>query len=56
MLQANTVLQYQKLTVPQQLEMTAVNEMILIEHLDMFEKNGFKFQIDENGKYIFNIN
>ncbi|XP_055918362.1 mismatch repair endonuclease PMS2 [Eupeodes corollae] len=48
-LQETTVLQYQKLAVPQKLELTADNEMVLIDNLDVFEKNGFKFQIDEDG-------
>ncbi|XP_062542744.1 mismatch repair endonuclease PMS2 [Armigeres subalbatus] len=45
-LQRTTVLQNQKLVVPQQLEMTAVNEMILMDNLEIFEMNGFKFEID----------
>lgn len=48
MLQKEVVMQHQKLTIPQTLELTAVNEMILIEYLDVFEKNGFKFSIDED--------
>lgn len=48
-LQKSTVLQYQTLVVPQTLELTADNEMILIDNLEVFEKNGFKFEIDENG-------
>ena len=32
---------------PQPLELTAVNEMILIDNLKIFEMNGFKFEIDE---------
>ncbi|XP_065087794.1 mismatch repair endonuclease PMS2 [Ochlerotatus camptorhynchus] len=45
-LQRTTVLQNQKLVVPQQLELTAVNEMILMDNLEIFEMNGFKFEID----------
>ncbi|XP_017125055.1 mismatch repair endonuclease PMS2 isoform X1 [Drosophila elegans] len=45
-LQRTTQLEYQRLTVPQNLELTAVNEMVLIDHLPVFEKNGFKFEID----------
>ncbi|XP_037944784.1 mismatch repair endonuclease PMS2 [Teleopsis dalmanni] len=47
-LQSTTVLQNQPLAVPQQLELTAVNEMILLDNLEVFEKNGFKFQIDQD--------
>ncbi|KXJ75099.1 hypothetical protein RP20_CCG012315 [Aedes albopictus] len=45
-LQRTTVLQNQKLVVPQQLELTAVNEIILMDNLEIFEMNGFKFEID----------
>ncbi|XP_016972505.1 mismatch repair endonuclease PMS2 [Drosophila rhopaloa] len=45
-LQRSTQLEYQRLTVPQNLELTAVNEMVLIDHLSVFEKNGFKFEIN----------
>ncbi|XP_035910264.1 mismatch repair endonuclease PMS2 isoform X1 [Anopheles stephensi] len=45
-LQRTTVLQNQRLVVPQPLELTAVNEMILIDNLDIFEMNGFKFEVD----------
>ncbi|KFO93754.1 Mismatch repair endonuclease PMS2, partial [Buceros rhinoceros silvestris] len=48
MLQQNTVLQGQKLIVPQNLNLTAVNETILIENLEIFRKNGFDFVINEN--------
>ncbi|KAL7737354.1 hypothetical protein ACLKA6_012965 [Drosophila palustris] len=46
-LQRTTQLEHQRLTVPQTLELTAVNEMILLDHLPVFEKNGFKFEINE---------
>ncbi|XP_030368943.1 mismatch repair endonuclease PMS2 [Scaptodrosophila lebanonensis] len=45
-LQQTTELQYQRLTVPQTLELTTVNEMVLLDHLSVFEKNGFKFEIN----------
>ncbi|OXB56151.1 hypothetical protein ASZ78_005089 [Callipepla squamata] len=48
MLQQHTVLQGQKLIVPQNLNLTAVNETILIENLEIFRKNGFDFVINEN--------
>uniref|UniRef100_A0A7M4ECB8 Mismatch repair endonuclease PMS2 n=1 Tax=Crocodylus porosus TaxID=8502 RepID=A0A7M4ECB8_CROPO len=48
MLQQHTVLQGQKLIAPQNLNLTAVNETILIENLEIFRKNGFDFVIDEN--------
>ncbi|WAQ95733.1 PMS2-like protein [Mya arenaria] len=34
---------------PMNLELTASNETILMDNLDVFRKNGFEFQIDENG-------
>uniref|UniRef100_A0A8C0SIQ6 Mismatch repair endonuclease PMS2 n=1 Tax=Canis lupus familiaris TaxID=9615 RepID=A0A8C0SIQ6_CANLF len=47
MLQQHTVLQGQRLIAPQTLNLTAVNEAILIENLEIFRKNGFDFVIDE---------
>ncbi|NXG40896.1 PMS2 endonuclease, partial [Psilopogon haemacephalus] len=48
MLQQHTVLQGQKLIAPQDLNLTAVNETVLIENLEIFRKNGFDFVINEN--------
>ncbi|KAH8246603.1 hypothetical protein KR038_010113 [Drosophila bunnanda] len=47
-LQRSTQLEYQRLAVPQSLDLTAVNEMVLIDHLGVFEKNGFKFEINHD--------
>lgn len=49
-LQKETTLYNQKLVIPQPLELTAVSEMILIDNLEVFEKNGFKFQIDHDAQ------
>ncbi|KAG8513675.1 Mismatch repair endonuclease PMS2, partial [Galemys pyrenaicus] len=48
MLQQHTVLQGQRLIAPQTLNLTAVNEAVLIENLEIFRKNGFDFIIDES--------
>ncbi|NXS60302.1 PMS2 endonuclease, partial [Brachypteracias leptosomus] len=48
MLQQHTILQGQKLIAPQNLNLTAVNETVLIENLEIFRKNGFDFVINEN--------
>ncbi|XP_021562063.1 mismatch repair endonuclease PMS2 isoform X5 [Carlito syrichta] len=48
MLQQHTVLQGQRLIAPQVLSLTAVNEAVLIENLEIFRKNGFDFIIDES--------
>ena len=45
-LQKTTVIESQKMVLPQKLELTSVNESILMENIGMFEKNGFKFDID----------
>jgi DNA mismatch repair ATPase MutL len=45
--QRNTVLKSQRLICPQSLDLTAVNENILMENLEVFQKNGFDFEIDE---------
>lgn len=47
-LQRTTILQSQKLVHPEKLELTAINEMILIENLEIFEMNGFGFKIDDD--------
>ncbi|XP_060116729.1 mismatch repair endonuclease PMS2 isoform X2 [Heteronotia binoei] len=47
MLQQHTFLQGQKLIAPQNLNLTAVNENVLMENLEIFRKNGFDFVIDE---------
>ncbi|XP_053131769.1 mismatch repair endonuclease PMS2 isoform X2 [Hemicordylus capensis] len=47
MLQEHTVLQGQKLIAPQNLNLTAVSENILMENLEIFRKNGFDFVINE---------
>lgn len=47
-LKRTTVLQNQPMLRPQPLDLTAVNEMILIDNKEIFEMNGFKFKIDEN--------
>ncbi|XP_015248587.1 PREDICTED: mismatch repair endonuclease PMS2 [Cyprinodon variegatus] len=52
MLQQHTVLQGQKLIVPQKLHLTAVSENVLIENLEIFQKNGFEFLIDEDAQVM----
>ncbi|XP_062999127.1 mismatch repair endonuclease PMS2 [Elgaria multicarinata webbii] len=47
-LQEHTILQGQKLITPQNLNLTAVNESILMDNLEIFRKNGFDFIIDED--------
>ncbi|KAM8962169.1 mismatch repair endonuclease PMS2 [Pelodytes ibericus] len=47
-LQQNTVLQGQRLITPQKLSLTAVNEAVLVDNLEIFKKNGFDFIVDEN--------
>ena len=37
---------------PVDLQLTPVNESILLENLDMFRRNGFEFSIDLNGEQI----
>ena len=44
----NTTIKSQRLTVPQKLELTAANEAILVDNVEIFQKNGFDFEIDHN--------
>ncbi|KAM5228479.1 mismatch repair endonuclease PMS2 [Ctenodactylus gundi] len=47
-LQRHSVLRAQRLLKPQTLNLTAVNEAVLIENLEIFRKNGFDFVVDES--------
>lgn len=48
MLQKETVLETQKLLNPQNLNLTAVSEAVLLDNMHIFEKSGFKFNINED--------
>ena len=54
--QRNIVLKSQRLICPQSLEFTAVNENILMENLEVFQKNGFDFEIDDNAPVSQRVN
>ena len=46
-LQQTTHIRPQKMVVAQGLELTAGDEATLIDHLEVFEKNGFQFEVDK---------
>ena len=46
--QRNTTIKSQRLIAPQKLELTAANEHVLMDNVEIFRKNGFEFEIDEN--------
>ena len=48
--QRNTTIKSQRLIVPQKLELTAANEAILMDNVEIFQKNGFDFEIDQNAE------
>ncbi|CEP62114.1 ATP-binding mismatch repair protein LALA0_S04e08152g [Lachancea lanzarotensis] len=48
MLQQTTVLKSQRLIAPQVVEMSIIDELIATENLEVFEKNGFKLEIEED--------
>ncbi|XP_049861028.1 mismatch repair endonuclease PMS2 isoform X2 [Schistocerca gregaria] len=50
MLQKTVSLQNQKLVVPQKLDLTYIKECLLIENMDIFNRNGFEFIIDETAE------
>ncbi|CAL8302114.1 unnamed protein product [Lota lota] len=52
MLQQHTALQGQRLIAPQKLHLTAVSENVLMENVDIFQKNGFDFLIDEDAQVM----
>lgn len=45
-LQRDTVVQHQRLVVPKNLELMAMDEVVVSEHLPVFRKNGFVIEID----------
>lgn len=47
-LQRDTKFQSQPLVVPQVLELNAVDEMIVSNNVDLFEKNGFKIRVKDD--------
>lgn len=49
-LQRTTEMQSQQLSWPEPLILNPTTESILLEHLRLFELNGFKFQIDETNE------
>ncbi|XP_037546699.1 mismatch repair endonuclease PMS2 [Nematolebias whitei] len=52
MLQQHTALQGQKLIAPKKLHLTAVSENTLMENMEIFQKNGFEFLIDEDAQVM----
>jgi len=53
--QRNTTIKSQRLIIPQKLELTAANEAILMDNLEIFKKNGFEFEIDHNAEAMKKI-
>ena len=53
--QRNTTIKSQRLIAPQKLELTAANEAILIDNVEIFLKNGFEFEIDQNAEAMKKI-
>lgn len=45
---AGLELQQQPLIIPAPLDMTAGEELVVLEHMDVFQANGFKFAVDED--------
>ena len=54
-LQRTTRLRPQKLVCAKSLQLTAVNESLLIDHLHVFQANGFDFIIDSQGFFLKSI-
>jgi len=40
---------------PLNLDLTASNEIIMMDNIEIFRKNGFEFLIDEQGNFNFQI-
>lgn len=50
-LQKTTVLQNQKLVIPQQLDLSAPKEILLMDNLQVFKMNGFTFVINDEAAH-----
>ncbi|KAG5680761.1 hypothetical protein PVAND_010248 [Polypedilum vanderplanki] len=48
MLKKSLIIDSQKMVNPEQLELTAIQEDTIIQNLDIFEMNGFKFEYNEH--------
>ena len=46
-LQRNTVLRSQRLVVPHTIELNVIDELIVMDNIEVFKKNGFRLEIDE---------
>lgn len=47
-LQRTTVFKSQRLIMPQPLELSVIDEMLISDNIEIFERNGFKISIDED--------
>lgn len=47
-LQATTVFQSQPLVIPYTLEMSAIDELVVLDNVDIFKKNGFNIRYNED--------
>lgn len=50
-LQAGTVFKSQQLITPQPVELSVIDELVVLDNLPVFEKNGFKLKIDEEEEF-----
>ncbi|CCE63633.1 hypothetical protein TPHA_0F01490 [Tetrapisispora phaffii CBS 4417] len=48
-LQKNTVFKSQKLISSLPVELSVVDELVVMENIEIFEKNGFKLEVDDDG-------
>ncbi|CDR42708.1 CYFA0S10e01376g1_1 [Cyberlindnera fabianii] len=48
-LQKNTVFDSQRLVIPQTLELNVLDELLVMQNKEVFEKNGFQIKLDEEG-------
>lgn len=53
--QRRMTIKSQRLIIPQKLELTAANEAILTDNVEIFRMNGFEFEIDHNAQAMNKI-
>lgn len=49
-LQKTTVFKSQKLIVPQKVDLNVIDELVVLDNLDIFTKNGFKIKVTEDAE------
>lgn len=55
MLQKTTVFKSQRLIAPQKVELSVIDELIVMDNIEIFEQNGFKLRVNEDNESGYKI-